>query len=203
MFIGYFYTYYCMNIYKNDILTFLQDVSIYFRRKVDLVAVGGTALTLMDLKASTIDIDFDIPNEKHVLIVEECFRRLGFDQLSHFSWKCSSLFPFRVDLFKQGYIFCVQLLEDSRKNAKPVMSNKKLSLFTLNPYNLIATKLIRGTSRDIDDALVAFHHSFLELSQLLEWVEKTAAQALANEKDIKANVKVFLKHLHLGKKKNG
>jgi hypothetical protein len=42
---------------------FLGQWNAFLRRKVHLVACGGTALTLMDIKPSTKDVDFIVPVE--------------------------------------------------------------------------------------------------------------------------------------------
>jgi hypothetical protein len=42
---------------------FLEEVSANLDRPVTLVAVGGTALTLLGVKESTLDIDFTAPKD--------------------------------------------------------------------------------------------------------------------------------------------
>jgi len=44
---------------KSTVFGFLQEVDKELKRKITLVAAGGTAMTLLDVKSSTIDIDFD------------------------------------------------------------------------------------------------------------------------------------------------
>ncbi len=48
---------------KSYLMDFLGEVDKELEREVTLVAVGGTAMTLLDLKPSTIDIDFTIPED--------------------------------------------------------------------------------------------------------------------------------------------
>jgi hypothetical protein len=47
---------------KTALLEFLEVLNGDLTRKITLVAAGGTAMTLLDLKPSTIDIDFTIPS---------------------------------------------------------------------------------------------------------------------------------------------
>ena len=47
---------------KSALLEFLEALNGDLTKKVTLVAAGGTAMTLLDLKPSTIDIDFTIPS---------------------------------------------------------------------------------------------------------------------------------------------
>jgi hypothetical protein len=52
-----------MPLDKSVLLDFLKILDDELNEKITLVAVGGTAMTLLDLKPSTVDIDFTIPNE--------------------------------------------------------------------------------------------------------------------------------------------
>ncbi|MBA3750694.1 MAG: hypothetical protein H0X03_07395, partial [Nitrosopumilus sp.] len=46
---------------KKSLLDFLSEMDSKFKKKITLVAAGGTAMTLLDIKTSTIDIDFTGP----------------------------------------------------------------------------------------------------------------------------------------------
>ena len=46
---------------RSALFDFLGVLNEDLTRKIILVAVGGTTMTLLDLKPSTIDIDFTIP----------------------------------------------------------------------------------------------------------------------------------------------
>jgi len=50
-----------MPLDKTQLLDFLGVVEKELSRRITLVAIGGTAMTLLDLKPSTIDIDFTGP----------------------------------------------------------------------------------------------------------------------------------------------
>jgi hypothetical protein len=47
---------------KSALFDFLEVLNEDLTKKITLVAAGGTAMTLLDLKPSTIDIDFTIPS---------------------------------------------------------------------------------------------------------------------------------------------
>jgi hypothetical protein len=49
---------------KQTLTNFLEQWNTFLRSKVHLIACGGTALTLMDIKPSTKDVDFIVPIEK-------------------------------------------------------------------------------------------------------------------------------------------
>ncbi len=46
---------------KKRLLDFLEISDREIAKEITLVAAGGTAMTLLDTKPSTIDIDFTIP----------------------------------------------------------------------------------------------------------------------------------------------
>ena len=46
---------------RNQLLGFLEEVEKELAKKVTLVAAGGTAMTLLNAKPSTTDVDFTIP----------------------------------------------------------------------------------------------------------------------------------------------
>jgi len=50
-------------ITKKDLLKWLEDIDAKLKNRITLIAVGGTAMTLLNLKESTIDVDFDISRE--------------------------------------------------------------------------------------------------------------------------------------------
>jgi len=78
------------------LLDFLGEVSKELKRSITLVAVGGTALTLLKAKASTIDVDFTIPNEDYALF-KETLRVIPHG--------------FKVDCWEDGMVFS-QILPD-------------------------------------------------------------------------------------------
>ena len=51
-----------MQLNKNALLDFLELLNEELLEDITLVAVGGTAMTLLDLKSSTINVDFTIPS---------------------------------------------------------------------------------------------------------------------------------------------
>ena len=47
---------------KYTLLEILEQWQHFLRKKVHLIACGGTAMTLWDVKPSTKDVDFMVPN---------------------------------------------------------------------------------------------------------------------------------------------
>lgn len=52
-----------MSLDNTKLLDFLGEVDKELSRKIVVVAIGGTAMTLVKAKPSTIDVDFTIPGE--------------------------------------------------------------------------------------------------------------------------------------------
>lgn len=97
------------NTNKEELLNFLKSIDRKLPHKITIIAIGGTALTLLNLKESTKDIDFDLPFEIDWKALVSLFRRFDFEP-EGFSWFTST--GLRIDLFRQGYIFCTQLPAD-------------------------------------------------------------------------------------------
>jgi len=67
--------------YRIDNDALLNTLSIwngYLRKKVHLIGCGGKAITLMNLKESTRDIDFIIPKEKEYRYLVKVLENLGY-----------------------------------------------------------------------------------------------------------------------------
>ena len=54
---------------KRRLMEFLKVVDEELNKPIELTAVGGTAMTLLDLKDSTVDMDFNL-EERHIRIQE-------------------------------------------------------------------------------------------------------------------------------------
>ncbi|MFH1729730.1 MAG: DUF6036 family nucleotidyltransferase [Pseudomonadota bacterium] len=191
-----------MNIYKSDLISLLKEVSKYFKQKVTMVAVGGTALTLLDLKDSTIDIDFDIPFNKDYEIITNTFNDLGFSKTSSFSWDTSPVYQYRFYLFKAGYIFSTQLTQDSNKNSIQILKTRKLALLCLNPLDLIITKLFRSAKRDIDDSIICFEHFHINALELINQYMETFKISMHSLDLAKSNIEYFLRLIKTDKETN-
>lgn len=121
---------------KTALFNFLEVVSENLTERITLVAVGGTAMTLLDLKPSTIDIDFTIPEED----------LLEFDRVLK-----NNPPGFRVDRWSNGYVFCQYLPDDYLEKSVKIKELKHVSLRAIQPVDIIVTKIGRLDDRDIQD----------------------------------------------------
>lgn len=122
---------------RDDLMALLEKVDSLLERRISLVAVGGTALTLIGGKEATIDIDFDLSVEDAKLF------RSALSKIPH---------GFRIDIFTGGLIFSQQLPGDYVGRAKEIKTRlKNIRLLALSPADIIASKIGRLNERDLQD----------------------------------------------------
>ena len=88
---------------KEGLWTALQGWDVYLPRKVRLIACGGTALTIQDIKPSTKDVDFLVPEEREYATLVQTIKRLGYRQATGSGWARGDSYIF--DLFPGKRIF--------------------------------------------------------------------------------------------------
>ncbi|MCX5785628.1 MAG: hypothetical protein NTX59_08055 [Elusimicrobia bacterium] len=146
----------------------LEGWDEYVPQKVHLIACGGTALTIQGIKASTKDVDFIVPVEEEYRALVQTLRKLGYKQATGTGWSRENGFVF--DLFRGDRVYVTGLLEPPLKqeNHTFIKSFKKISVGALNDYDLIITKMFRGTSVDIEDCLklIEFRTGSFDLKKL-------------------------------------
>ena len=109
---------------KEILLKWLFNINNKLKRKITIIAIGGTAMTLLGLKSSTKDIDFCIKSED-----KKDFKN-NLDK------------EFKVDIYFDGYIFSEQLPDDYIKKAKKIVVMKNIVLKALSPVDIIITKTV-------------------------------------------------------------
>jgi hypothetical protein len=121
---------------KTALFDFLDAINEDLTKKITLVAAGGTAMTLLDLKPSTIDIDFTIPSS----------------DLPEFERVLKNNPPgYRVDRWADGCVFCQTLPDDYMDKSIKIKEFSHISLRALHPVDIIVTKIGRLNERDTQD----------------------------------------------------
>jgi hypothetical protein len=125
-----------MSLNKSVLLDFLEVLDNEISRKITLVAVGGTAMTLLDLKPSTVDVDFTIPSDD----------KPEFD-------KALANVPhgFKVDAWPDGMVFSQSLPNDYLEKSIEIANFRHIRLKALHPIDIVVTKIGRLDSRDAQD----------------------------------------------------
>ncbi len=94
-------------------------------------------MTLIKAKASTLDVDFTIPDEYY----DE------FDRVYNLNKP-----GFRVDIFYGGMVFTTNLPEDYLEKTLEIKTNfKNIKIRALNPMDIVLTKVYRMNLRDVED----------------------------------------------------
>lgn len=120
-----------------DLIEFLELVEEHLDQEITLVAAGGTALTLLDAKPSTIDIDFTGPSTSL-----EAFHDAE-SQEAH---------GYEIDTWPDGTVFSLTLPDDYLARSRAVDAGlDRIDLRTLHPVDLIVTKIARCDERDRED----------------------------------------------------
>ena len=123
----------------------------FLKRKVYLIACGGTALTLLGVKPSTKDIDLIVPNlDEHEYLVS-ILKQLGYKSASGWGWERGDGFIF--DLFRGKAIHSTELLESPLEKGNHILVKEfdRIYLGVLNYYDIVISKLFRATAIDIDE----------------------------------------------------
>ena len=176
--------------YRIDKDTLLSTLSVWnslLKRKVHLIACGGTALTLLNIKESTKDVDFLVPKESEYRYLVQLLKDLGYRKISGAGWAADKGFIF--DLYPGKKIFMTELLESPLKIGNNISLKEFEYIYVgiLNFYDLIISKIFRYSTVDIDDCLVLFRAKKTEINieELKERFFETSSYDVSDEKNKK------------------
>jgi len=179
---------------KEGVLEKIVVWDSFLKRKVHLIACGGTALTLLGVKASTKDIDLMVPdlNEYEYLIKQ--LKQLGYRAASGWGWARGDGFVF--DLFRGKLVHTTELLESPLEEGNNTLIKEfsHIYLGALNYYDLIISKLFRATALDLEDCLSLMKAKIkdIELELLVKRFKETASFDVSEDK-VNKNLEHFLK----------
>jgi hypothetical protein len=125
-----------MPLDKEVLFNLLKNFDEEAKEKITLVAVGGTAMTLLDLKVSTLDVDFTVPRSD----------KPEFDRVRN-----SIPHGFKIDVYVDGSVFCNTLPDDYLERSSEIRNLSKIFLRALHPVDIVVTKIGRLNDRDIQD----------------------------------------------------
>lgn len=172
----------------------------FLKRKVRLIACGGTALTLSGIKSSTKDADLIVPNYAEYDYLIGILKQLGYKSASGWGWSRGDGFIF--DLFRGKFVHTTELIESplEKKNHILIKEFDKIYLGVLNYYDIIISKLFRAAAVDIDDCLllVRSKKKDIDFNHLEERFRETSSFDVSQDK-VNKNFEHFLKIL----RKNG
>jgi len=173
---------------KQTLLEILGQWNGFIKRKIHLIACGGSALTLLNVKASTKDIDFIVPNEPEYKYLIRTLKDLGYLQTTGSGWKRKED-SFIFDLFSGKRIHTTELLESPLEEGNHTLLKEFSFLYVgvLNDYDLIASKLFRGSNVDFDDCLmlVKAHKDVIDLRKLEQHFRELAKYDISENRVLK------------------
>lgn len=182
---------------KQGLLDRIGAWDSFLRKKVHLIACGGTSLTLLDIKASTKDIDLIVPDETEYKYLIDNLKQLGYRAASGWGWERQDGFIF--DLFRGKTVHTTELLESplEKGNHTLIKEFSHIYLGVLNYYDIIISKLFRGTTVDIEDclSLVRGKRDEIDIKRLDSQFRETAAYDVS-EASVNKNLEYFLKILN-------
>jgi len=159
------------------LLSFLEQVERQLDRKISLIAVGGTAMTILGLKPSTMDVDFNVASKEEMEALRHALR--------------ATPHGFKVDLFVGGLIFSQQLPDDYIGQCIHVATLGRISLSALHPLDIVATKIGRLAARDEEDIADCIRKYRLKRSDVESRAQ--SVQYIGNEGNYEANLRAVLK----------
>jgi len=167
------------NVLKEKLLSLIHELDSKLSKKINIYAVGGTGMTLLNLKASTKDIDFNLES----------------NDLKEFKKALSKVIHgYDIDIYSNGQIFTQQLPQDYKTKAiliKEKFSNIKL--YSIHPVDIVVTKIGRLNERDFEDITDCIKKYKLTKKQ----IEKRGKQVIyaGNEDNYNYNLKDILKKI--------
>jgi len=183
--------------YRIDKIGLLERLGIwngFLKRKIHLIACGGTALTLLDVKPSTKDIDLLVPVTEEYRYLIKVLQDLGYKSASGAGLARDDGFIF--DLFPGKRIHTTELLESPLDSGNNILVKEftRIYLGVLNYYDIIISKLFRGTGIDMEDCLVLIRAKRKEISieRLTERFNETASYDVS-EVIVQKNLEHFKK----------
>ncbi len=163
----------CIYDRQNDLLIWLKDVDKKLNKKMVLIAVGGTAMTLLGLKPSTRDVDFCLNSSD-----KADFKKVLDEK-------------FIVDIFVDGYIFSEQLPDDYEEISKEIVRLNNITLKVLSPVDIIITKAARLNARDEED--IATLSKYVDKNELIKRFNNVKDSYAGNEDDFAYHFSIILK----------
>ena len=182
---------------KNELVDHMRAWNLILNRKVHLIACGGTAMTLSGIKESTKDVDFMVPNIREYHYLTKQLPTMGYTKTKGPGWQREGE-VFHFDIFRGNNIHTTGLLqsplEDGRNSTLVELSHLYIGI--LNDYDLITSKLMRGTRVDFEDCvlLATAHKVELDLERLVTHFHEIIGYDVAEDR-LRPNIDHFLELL--------
>lgn len=166
-----------MPLDKSELIGFLEEVEKELGRSITLVAVGGTALTLLGVKPSTRDVDFTVPGDDYGEFQN------ALKNTPH---------GFKVDCWKDGTVFSQMLPDDYLARSSDIRKLKRIRLKALSPADIVVTKIGRLDERDKQDIQACISRFKLRKKQITRRAKQV--QYVGRDENYEINLKYVLEN---------
>ena len=170
---------------KDQLFEILEEWNRRLKRKVHLIACGGTAMTLLGIKPSTKDVDFMAPVLAEYDYLTRNLCKMGYERETQSGWKRKGEI-FQFDIFRGNNIHTTGLLNSPLEAGQHHLLKEYSHLYIgiLNEYDLICSKLMRGTRVDFEDclALASARVANIDLNHLVEHYNEMIEYDIAEER---------------------
>ena len=157
-------------INAEELFELIESISKFIEKEIKMYALGGTALTILNIKKSTMDIDINIESNGEYKYICKIFDDLGFERKG-IRWISQEGLAF--DMFHGSNILGTELLPDCIDKSKFIKSFGNIKLYTLQLEDIIISKLARGDSRDFDDIKKILEVEKINLRKLVQRYKET------------------------------
>ena len=167
-----------MSLDNTKLLDFLEEIDKELTRRIILVAAGGTAMTLLKAKSSTIDVDFTLPDEDY----------MEFTKILEIV-----VHGFKVDIYKDGAVFSQILPADYIKKSKTIKTKmENIDLKALSPLDIVVTKIGRLNDRDKEDIKTCIKKFKLTKNQVIKRANQV--EYVGREENYEINLQHVMKN---------
>ena len=149
--------------------------------------------SLYSLSVSMLELSYSAARNAEMLM------SIGYSRITDNGWRTEDVFIF--DIYRGNLVHTTELLESplEKGNHAVVEEFSRIQLSVLNDYDLIITKLFRGTAVDFDYCMARAkgRRGTLDLGKLVKRFRETASYALGEDR-ISRNLSIFLERLEEG-----
>jgi hypothetical protein len=157
-------------INAEELFELIESISKFIEKEIKMYALGGTALTILNIKKSTRDVDINIESDAEYQYICKIFDDLGFEKKG-IRWISQEGLAF--DMFHGPNIMGTELLPDCISKSKFIKSFGNIKLYTLPLEDIIISKLARGDLRDFDDIKEILSIKKINLRKLIRRYKET------------------------------
>ena len=158
-------------INAEELFELIESISKFIEKEIKMYVLGGTALTILNIKKSTRDVDINIESNSEYKYICKIFEQIGFEKKGPIRWFTQEGMAF--DIFHGSYILGTDLLPDCLEKSKFIKSFGNIKLYTLPLEDIIISKLARGDSRDFEDIKMILKNKKINLKDFVQRYKET------------------------------